>query len=82
MKFCVGDPVPYDLTREELAEGLGYSLSQFDAYRRAGTHPAIKQREGPGHPRFDGRAVKRWLERGEDGAVPARRFFGAARRRA
>jgi len=63
-RLAVGDPIPYVLTREELADQLGISLDALDAFRRAKNHPAIKELDGPGHPRFCGRTFKAWLDGG------------------
>jgi hypothetical protein len=79
-QFHVGDPIPYVLTKTELADATGYSPRQIDRFRRDFTHPGIKQLEGPGHPRFCGRTLKAWIDGTRD--EPARRqFFGSARKR-
>jgi hypothetical protein len=76
--FCVGDPIPYVLTREQLAAITGYSLTQIDRFRRERSHPGIKQIDGPGHPRFCGRTLKAWIEGTRE---ESSRCFGSARRR-
>lgn len=78
-QFHVGDPIPYVLTKDELANFTGYSLRQIDRFRAAHTHPGIKQLEGPGHPRFCGRALRTWLD-GDTRQPVARRFFASSRR--
>lgn len=77
-RFAVGDRIPAVLTKQEIADGLGYSPRQIETFRRARNHPAIKALEAPGHPRFDGRAVEQWLSAGAP--EPRRVFFGSARR--
>lgn len=78
-RIHVGDPIPYVLTKSELAAFMGYSTRQIDQFRMEHSHPGIKQLEGPGHPRFDGRALKAWLEGNLD--QPAtRKFFTTASR--
>lgn len=79
-RFSVGDRIPAVLTKRELADGLGLSVWQLDEYRRLKNHPAIKELEGPGHPRFSGRAVRVWLETGCP-QPKARHFLVAARGR-
>jgi predicted DNA-binding transcriptional regulator AlpA len=77
-RLCVGDPIPLILTKEELAEKTGYSVHQIDEFRRQKNHPGIRQLGGPGHPRFDGRALKAWLDGGAE--EPKRRhFFGSSK---
>lgn len=74
-QLCVGDSVPRVLTLRQLAANLQISERALLAIRKAGTHPGVKQLEGPGDPRFCGLAFKAW----SDGAVenPLRRhFFG------
>lgn len=71
--LAVGDPVPVVLTLAQLADATGYSLRQIHRFRRARNHPGIRQLEGPGHPRFCGRALKTWIEARAD--EPARRHF-------
>jgi len=77
-RLNVGDPIPLLLTKQELMAATGYSEWQIDEYRRRHNHPGIKELEGPGHPRFDGRALKTWIDGGAQ--EPARRFFGRHRR--
>lgn len=78
MTYHVGDPVPYVVTREQLAGFMGYSLKQIDTFRRRRNHPAIKQLVGPGAPRFCGRTLKAWLDnQGAEGST-SRRFFAHA----
>jgi hypothetical protein len=81
-QFHVGDPIPYVLTKDQLAIATGYSTRQIDRFRLAHSHPGIKQLDGPGNPRFCGRTLRRWLDDQID-APPKRHYFGAdARRRA
>lgn len=76
--FNVGDPIPLLLTKTQLAGFLQISEGQLDVYRRLRNHPAVKELDAPGHPRFCGRTLKAWLDGGS--AEPARRkFFGHAR---
>lgn len=79
-RFTVDSEIPESLTKQELAEGLGYSVHQIDEFRRHRNHPAIKQLDAPGHPRFSGRVVKQWLaaNAGESADPRRRHFFGAA----
>lgn len=79
-QFNVGDPVPYVLTKAELADFLGLSFWSIDRFRANHSHPGIKELDGPGHVRFDGRALKAWLDRGVAEAPVARSFFGSRRR--
>lgn len=82
-RFCVGDPIPLVLTRTELAEGLGYTEWQIDEFRRLNNHPAIKPLDAPGHhPRFDGRAVKHWLDGGAQEPKRRQHFQRARQTRA
>jgi len=76
-RWLVGDRIPAVLTREELAEGLGWTLRQVDNARRR-AHPAIRPKSGPGRL-FDGVAVQQWINEHTPAEV-GRRFFGAARR--
>lgn len=77
-RYCVGDSLPAVLTKTELAEALGYSVSQIDRYRRLKNHPGIRRLAGPG-VRFDGRAVQEWIDGGR--TAPVRRsFFNSTRR--
>lgn len=75
-RFTVDSDIPENLTKQELADGLGYSIRQIDKFRRAASHPAIKQLDAPGQPRFSGRVVKQWLARNA-GERDGRHFFGA-----
>lgn len=78
-RIHVGDPIPHVITKSELAMYTGYSTRQIDRFRREHSHPGIKQLEGPGHPRFDGRVLKAWLEGGQQ--QPAtRKFFNSSSR--
>jgi hypothetical protein len=79
-QFRVGDPIPYVLTKAELADLLGLSSWSIDRFRADHSHPGIKELDGPGHPRFCGRTVKAWLDRGVAEAPVARSFFASRRR--
>lgn len=78
-QFCVGDPVPYVLTLEQLAGFLQISVRALHDLRKTRTHPGIKELDAPGDPRFCGRTLKTWLEQGTTSSV-GRRYFGSARR--
>src|SRR3954471_24405425 len=79
-KFRVGDPIPYVLTKSDLADILDLSFWSIDRFRADHSHPGIKELDGPGHPRFCGRTLKTWLDRGVTEAPVARSFFGSRRR--
>lgn len=79
-QFFVGDPIPMVLTKTELSGLTGYSARQIDRFRMRHSHDGIKQLEGPGHPRFCGRALKTWLDGGAEAQV-GRRYFGTAARK-
>lgn len=81
-QFRVGDPIPYVLTKSQLAAILALSFWSIDRFRADHSHPGIKELDGPGHPRFCGRTVKAWLDRGGAAAEApvARSFFGSRRR--
>lgn len=68
----VGAPIPYVLTKQQLAAATGYSLRQIDTFRRLRNHPAIKELDAPGHVRFCGRTVKAWLDGRKDDPRPKR----------
>lgn len=70
---AVDDVVPDVLTSRELAERLQMGKSQFHRHRLRRDHPAIKQLDGPGHPRFCGKTFRIWRDGGE--AAPARRSY-------
>lgn len=77
-QFHVGDPIPYVLTKSELAAILRLSFWTIDRYRANHSHPGIKELDTPGHVQFCGRTAKAWV----DGTLdqPARRhFFGKPR---
>ncbi len=78
--FSIDRPIPRVLTKDELCDFTGYSARQIDRFRRLKNHPGIKELEGPGHPRFDGRALKAWTDGGEAEPLekPRRRFFQKA----
>lgn len=79
MRFVVGDKLPLTLSREELAEVIGKSLSQFDALRRTHEHPAIKELlPRVGHPRFCGKTAQAWIDQREQGHL-VRYFKGSTR---
>lgn len=79
-QFNIGDPIPYVLTKAELADFLGLSSWSIDRFRADHSHPGIQELDGPGHVRFDGRALKAWLDRRVAEAPVARPFFGSRRR--
>lgn len=78
--FTVGDRLPLSLSREELAEIVGLSLSRFDDVRRSDSHPAIKELlPRTGHPRFDGATAQRWIDQQLE--TPRKFFRGADRKK-
>jgi hypothetical protein len=70
---------PESFTKGQLAERLQIGLRTFDRLRHQ--HPAIKQLDGPGHPRFCVKTYERWRDGGSS-APAARSFFGRARKHA
>ena len=70
-RFMVGDPIPASLTKRELADGLGVSERTIERLTKAHSHPAVKKLAGS-PLRYDGRAVRTWLNDGE------RKFFAKA----
>lgn len=79
-QFSVGDPVPRVLTLRQLAANLQISERALLSLRKSGTHPGVRQLEGPGDPRFCGVAFKRWSDGAHEESA-TRSFFGGARRR-
>jgi predicted DNA-binding transcriptional regulator AlpA len=80
--FTLDRPIPHVLTKEQLAAITGYSTRTIDRYRSEKNHPGIVQLDGPGAPRFSGRALQRWIERGvAEPAVAPRHFFRTASNR-
>lgn len=71
---AAGDPIPAALTLSELAEQLRLSVRQVNRHRQRRDHPAIKQLDQPGHPRFCGLTVKRWREAQQHGEQRTARF--------
>jgi hypothetical protein len=67
---------PETFTKSQLAERLQISVSQFDRLRHR--HPAIKQLDGPGHPRFCVQTYERW--KAGESTVPARSYFKSHQR--
>lgn len=63
-RFLLGQAIPAVLTISELAEGLAMSERVVRRLVQAKSHPAIVVLDGPGHPRFSGAAVQRWLQAG------------------
>lgn len=77
-QFHVGDPIPVVLTKDDLAASLGMSIWVLDRCRAEHSHPAIKELDAPGHPRFCGRTFKAWLD-GTLDKPASRHFFGKPR---
>lgn len=78
-QFRVGDPIPAVLTIAQLAAILQVSPRTLADWRKAHSHPGIKELDMPGDPRFDGRVLKAWLDGGREEPA-SRHYFGKARR--
>jgi hypothetical protein len=76
---AVDAPIPHVLTKEQLAAFLGCSCRQIDRYRKLRNHRGVVELDHPGHVRFSGRALKRWLD--ADTAPSHRAFLASHRRR-
>jgi hypothetical protein len=81
---AVDTPIPHVLTKAQLAAITSYSFRQIDRFRALKNHPGIVQLDGPGHPRFSGKALKAWFDSGagEPASKPRRHFFGTHERTA
>lgn len=78
--FKVGDRLPVALSRDQLADVIGVSVSRLDVLRRERRHPAIKELlPRAGHPRFSGAVAQAWLD--QQAVEDRRRFFASARKR-
>jgi hypothetical protein len=67
---------PESFTKRQLAERLQISVSQLDRLRHR--HPAIKQLDGPGHPRFCVQTYERWRAGGASEST--QRYFKSNQR--
>jgi hypothetical protein len=70
--YLLGEELPQVMTRRQLAAFMQISLDRLDEYRRLKNHPAVRELEGPGHPRFDARAAKAWRDGGSYAPVARR----------